>query len=63
MIPREVRIQLAISHADRNITEPLEVMVGTVAMPAQPVRIEWQLPMNAASALGPNPTNGARQLQ
>jgi general secretion pathway protein J len=52
-LPREVRIQLAINHADRNITEPLEVMIGTVAMPGQVVRTEWELPMNAASALGP----------
>ena len=58
-LPREVRIQLAIGHADRNITEPLEVMVGTVALPGQSVRIEWQMPMNAASGLGPTPTNGA----
>ena len=58
-IPREVRIQLAISHADKNITEPLEVMIGTVAMPGQLVRTEWQLPMNAASGLGPINTGAA----
>ena len=58
-LPREVRIQLAISHADKNFTEPLEVMVGTVALPGQPVRVEWQMPMNAAAGLGPPSTNGA----
>jgi len=58
-LPREVRIQLALGHEDRNITEPLEVMVGTVAIPAAPVRIEWQMPMTAVAGLGNNPTNGA----
>jgi hypothetical protein len=57
-LPREVRIQLAIGHSDRNITAPLEVMVGTVAIPGQPIRIEWQMPMTAVSGLGANPTNG-----
>ena len=59
-LPRDVRIQLALGHEDRNVTQPLEVMVGTVAIPAQPVRrIEWQMPMNAVAALGSGLTNGA----
>jgi hypothetical protein len=55
-LPREVRVQLALGHSDMNSTQPLEVMIGTVAIPAQPVRIEWQMPMNAVAGLGANPT-------
>jgi type II secretory pathway component PulJ len=58
-LPREVRIQLALGHPEGNATEPLETMVGTVAMSAQPVRIEWQMPMNAVAGLGAGITNGA----
>lgn len=58
-LPREVRVQLAIGHTEAKVSEPLEVMVGTVAMSAQPVRIEWQMPMNAVAGLGQNLTNGA----
>ena len=56
-LPREVRIQLAMGHADNG--KALEVMVGTVAMASQPVQLPWQMPMNAAAGLGNNPTNGA----
>lgn len=58
-LPREVRVQLAIGHENQNSIEPLEVMVGTVALPAQPVRIEWQMPMTAVAGLGSGMTNGA----
>jgi hypothetical protein len=56
-LPREVRIQLALGRTENN-NKPLEVMVGTVAMEVQPVRIEWQMPMNALSGLGNQGTNG-----
>jgi prepilin-type N-terminal cleavage/methylation domain-containing protein len=56
-LPREVRIQLALGHADNG--KALEVFVGTVAMAAQPVQLPWQMPMNAAAQLGNGLTNGA----
>lgn len=62
MLPREVRFQLAIGHTDRSFTRSLETMVGTVALAAQPVPIEWQMPMNAASGLG-KPGAGTGALQ
>jgi hypothetical protein len=56
LLPREVRVQLAVGHAQGG--KALEVQVGTVAMPAAPVRVEWQMPMNAMAGLGQRQTNG-----
>ena len=56
-LPREVRIQLALGQ-DNNSTEAIEAMIGTVAIPGQPVHIEWQMPMNAVAGLGSGMTNG-----
>jgi prepilin-type N-terminal cleavage/methylation domain-containing protein len=55
-LPRKVRVQLALGNADSFSSQPSDVLVGTVAIAAQAVRVEWQLPLN--SQAGARPTNG-----
>ena len=45
-LPREVRVTVALGHLDQFSDQAQEALVGTVALPAQPVRVEWQMPLN-----------------
>src|SRR5579871_4738268 len=58
-LPRKVRVQLALGGSDSFSTKPTDVLLGTVAIAAQPVRLEWQVPVN--SQVGARPTNGPNQ--
>ena len=58
-LPKKVRVQLALGSGTGYSTEPTDVLVGTVAIAAQPVRLEWQVPAN--SQVGTRPTNGPNQ--
>jgi prepilin-type N-terminal cleavage/methylation domain-containing protein len=44
-LPRMVRITLKMGNGDQYAPQAQDVMVSTVALPAQPVRVEWQMPM------------------
>lgn len=55
-LPRKVRVQLALHNGDSYSSQPSDVLVGTVAIAAQAVRVEWQMPLNAQSDV--RPTNG-----
>jgi prepilin-type N-terminal cleavage/methylation domain-containing protein len=51
-LPREVRLTVALGHLDQFSSRPQEALVGTVALPAQPVRVEWQMPITGPAGVG-----------
>lgn len=51
-LPQMVKVTLALGRLDQFSTAPQEAVTGVVAMPAQPVRVEWQMPQLGAGGGG-----------
>jgi hypothetical protein len=64
-LPKMVRITLALGHLDQFSTRAQEAMVAVVALPAQAVRPQWQMPQLGGGVGGgrqnQNPANGNQQ--
>ncbi|MDB6068609.1 MAG: ral secretion pathway protein [Pedosphaera sp.] len=58
-LPREVRLTVALGRLDKFSSEAQEALIGTVALPGQPVRPEWQVPGLAPVGTPPSKTPGA----
>lgn len=57
-LPSKVRVTLTLG--DKKSDKPQESMVGTVALPSQPVRVEWQAPVGAFNPGAPPNSPGTQ---
>lgn len=54
-LPKMARVTIGLGKLNQFANEPQEVMIDTVTLPAQQVRVEWQMPIVARGGSNPNP--------
>jgi prepilin-type N-terminal cleavage/methylation domain-containing protein len=58
-LPHKVRITIGLGELDQFSSKPQESLIGTVALAAQPVRLDWQMPGGLQNGPIPGQTNTA----